>query len=79
MQLASGDKVVIYSDGLTEAEAADGSFFDTTRLRDCLRDSAQLDAAGVHAALLSALDRFTEGGTLRDDITVLVLEYMEPA
>ena len=79
VQLTAGDKVVIYSDGLTEAEGADGSFFDTTRLRDCLRKAAPLDAAGVHAALLEAVDEFTEGGALRDDITILVLEYAKPA
>lgn len=74
-QLARGDKVVIYSDGLTEAENAEGAFFDTERLRVALRENAALDAAGLHAALLSALDRFTEGGVVRDDITALVIEY----
>jgi serine phosphatase RsbU (regulator of sigma subunit) len=74
-QLAPGDKIVIYSDGLTEAESADGTFFDTERLRICLRDNASRDAAGLHAALLVAVDRFTDGGAVRDDITSLVIEY----
>ena len=74
-QLAPGDKVVIYSDGLTEAENAEGAFFDTERLRVALRDNAVRDAAGLHAALLAAVDRFTEGGVIRDDVTALVLEY----
>jgi serine phosphatase RsbU (regulator of sigma subunit) len=75
-QLAHGDKVVVYSDGLTEAEDADGQFFDTERLRLCLRDNAKSDAVGMHTALLEAVDRFTEGGVIRDDITALVLEYL---
>jgi serine phosphatase RsbU (regulator of sigma subunit)/pSer/pThr/pTyr-binding forkhead associated (FHA) protein len=78
-QLTPGDKVVIYSDGLTEAEDAEGHFFDTERLRLCLRDNATRDAAGLHAALLHAVDRFTEGGMIRDDITALVIEYAGPA
>jgi sigma-B regulation protein RsbU (phosphoserine phosphatase) len=78
-QLTPGDKVVIYSDGLTEAEDAEGRFFDTERLRLCLRDNATRDAAGLHAALLHAVDRFTEGGMIRDDITALVIEYAGPA
>jgi len=77
-ELAPGDKLVIYSDGLTEAEDADGAFFDTERLRLCLREHAALDAAGLHAKLLEAVDRFTEGGIVRDDITALVLEYAPP-
>lgn len=74
-QLAPGDKIVIYSDGLTEAESANGTFFDTERLRVCMRENAACDAAGMHAALLAAVDRFTDGGAVRDDITALVLEY----
>jgi serine phosphatase RsbU (regulator of sigma subunit) len=74
-QLTSGDKLVIYSDGLTEAEGADGEFFDTERLRKCLRENATLDAVGLHAALLEAVNQFTEGGIVRDDITALVVEY----
>ena len=74
-QLEPGDKIVIYSDGLTEAENADGEFFDTERLRLCLRDNAVRDAGGLHGALLAAVDRFTEGGVIRDDITALVIEY----
>jgi sigma-B regulation protein RsbU (phosphoserine phosphatase) len=74
-QLTSGDKLVIYSDGLTEAEGADGTFFDTERLRKCLRENGALDAIGLHAALLEAVNQFTEGGIVRDDITALVVEY----
>jgi serine phosphatase RsbU (regulator of sigma subunit) len=74
-QLTSGDKLVIYSDGLTEAEGADGAFFDTERLRKCLRENAALDAPGLHTALLDAVNQFTEGGIIRDDITALVVEY----
>jgi len=75
-QLTPGDKLVIYSDGLTEAEDANGVFFDTERLRLCLRDNARLDAVGLHGALQDAIDLFTEGGVISDDITALVLEYL---
>ncbi len=74
-QLAAGDKLVIYSDGLTEAESADGTFFDTGRLRQCVRNHVAQNATGLHAALLQAVDEFTEGGAIRDDITALVIEY----
>jgi sigma-B regulation protein RsbU (phosphoserine phosphatase) len=77
-QLAPGDKIVIYSDGLTETENGEGEFFDTERLKLCLRDHARKSAAGLHRALLAAVDGFSEGGVMRDDITVLVLEYAPP-
>ncbi len=60
---------------LTEAENAAGEFFDTERLRTCLRYNASLGAAELHKVLLRTLDAFVEGGVIRDDITALVLEY----
>jgi sigma-B regulation protein RsbU (phosphoserine phosphatase) len=75
LQLERGDKLVIYSDGFTEAENAEGAFFDTERLRTCLRENATLGAAELHKVLLKTLDAFVEGGVVRDDITALVLEY----
>lgn len=78
IRLAPGDKIVIYSDGLTEAEDAEGQFFETEGVRRCVRQNAGLDAAGLHEALRDAVDRFTEGGVVRDDITSVVLEYSPP-
>ncbi len=75
IKMDPGDKLVIYSDGLTEAEDPNGCFFDTERLRECLRENATLDASGLHAAILARVERFTEGGAMRDDITTVVLEY----
>jgi serine phosphatase RsbU (regulator of sigma subunit) len=77
-QLAPGDKLVLYSDGLTETENSDGVFFDSERLRVFLRDHARQGAAELHASLLGALDLFGEGGVVRDDVTLLVLEYAQP-
>jgi phosphoserine phosphatase RsbU/P len=77
-QLDPGDRVVIYSDGLTESENAEGEFFGTERLRACLREHAREGAADLHTAILAALERFGDGGVVRDDITVLVLEYAPP-
>lgn len=78
VKMEPGDKLVIYSDGLTEAEGPSGGFFDTERLRECLRENATLGAIALHAAILARVDRFTEGGAMRDDITTVVLEY-DPA
>ena len=77
-QLDPGDKIVIYSDGFTETENADGQFLGTETLRNLVRENAGQDAVGLHSALMTALDRFSEGGVMRDDVTVLVVEYAPP-
>lgn len=75
-QLQPGDKIVIYSDGLTEAENADGEFFDSQRLRDVVRTHSGADCFRLHAAMIQAVEAFSGGGNASDDITAVVLEYM---
>ena len=74
-QLEPGDKIVLYSDGLTEAEDAGGQFFDAERVRLCLRENSGAGATDLHKRLMDSVEEFTEGGIVRDDITALVIEY----
>jgi sigma-B regulation protein RsbU (phosphoserine phosphatase) len=75
MRLAPGDKLVIYSDGLTESMSAAGEFFDSQRLRNLLRESAGLTAFELHARLLESVRVFAEGAACGDDITAVVVEF----
>jgi sigma-B regulation protein RsbU (phosphoserine phosphatase) len=75
IQLQPGDKVLLYSDGLSEAESADGEFFDRKGLGETLNAHASMGSSGMHAKLVEAVEDFTEGAELGDDITMLVLEY----
>lgn len=75
LDLGPGDKVIIYSDGLTEAESPDNQFYGAERLRKLVREQASSDSAALHAAILQSVERFTEGCVLSDDITLVVLEY----
>ena len=75
MQLQPGDKIVIYSDGLSEAENADGDFFDKKGLAEAIQTYSSLGCLSMLNALTKAVEEFTEDGTLSDDITIVVLEY----
>lgn len=75
LQLTPGDKILIYSDGLTEAENPEGEFFDAPRLRTLLRGNGLMSAAQLYALVMKEVEVFTEGGANGDDITVVVLEY----
>lgn len=76
MQIEAGDKLVIYSDGLTEATNAKGEFYESERLRACLRENATRSAIGMHAAIRESVDTFRGAVPARDDITLLVIEYL---
>jgi sigma-B regulation protein RsbU (phosphoserine phosphatase) len=75
-QLAPADKVVIYSDGVTEAQNAAGDFFGKKRLREAIAAQAAGNCLAIHDAIQEAVASFTEGAAQSDDITVLVLEYV---
>jgi serine phosphatase RsbU (regulator of sigma subunit) len=74
-QLQAGDKIVAFSDGLTEAQDLKGTFFDAGQLKDLLRARVSDGAADLHSALVRQIQEFTSNAIQNDDITVLVLEY----
>ena len=75
IRLQPGDKVVLYSDGLSEAENGEGEFFDRAGFRDLLRSHASTNGADLHQKLIQAVKQFTDDAEPGDDITTLVLEY----
>ncbi|MGD0698284.1 MAG: SpoIIE family protein phosphatase [Trebonia sp.] len=69
--LRPGDRVVLYTDGVTEARAGD-AFFGESRIAEVLADSAGLPAQAAADALVAAAVAF-QHGQARDDIAVVVL------
>jgi sigma-B regulation protein RsbU (phosphoserine phosphatase) len=77
VQLKPGDRIVIYSDGVTDAQDVEGNFFGRRRLRDLIEESPDLSAPDLHSSLIQKLDNFTEGAVQADDVTLLVLQYCQ--
>jgi len=74
-RLAAGDKVVVYTDGVTEAQNTAGAFFGKKRLREIVLARAEESCTSIHNAIQNAVAAFTEGAAQSDDITVVVLEF----
>jgi sigma-B regulation protein RsbU (phosphoserine phosphatase) len=70
--LAPGDRVAVFTDGLTDAVNRDGEPFGADRLAAGLGDGGQAPD-DVVAALTDALDRFTLGQPVQDDRTLVVV------
>jgi sigma-B regulation protein RsbU (phosphoserine phosphatase) len=75
-RLAPGDLVVLYTDGLTEAENADEDEFGVKRVADVLARLAHPSAEQACQELLQAVNEFTGGRPLHDDATLLVIERL---
>jgi phosphoserine phosphatase RsbU/P len=73
--LEPADKVVVYSDGVTEAENREGQFFGKDRLRRVLRENARDDCRTLHRKILDAVAAFTLGAVQADDVTLVVFEF----
>jgi phosphoserine phosphatase RsbU/P len=59
-QLVSGDKIVFYSDGVTEAANSEGAFFGKRRLREILTAHELGSCMEIHDAIQAAVSAFTE-------------------
>jgi phosphoserine phosphatase RsbU/P len=79
VRLNPGDRVVIYSDGVTEANNPAGEFFGRRRLRQTVEAYPDAYASELHQVILKTLDKFTEGAPQSDDVTLLVLQYQPEA
>lgn len=71
-QLEPGDLVVLYSDGITEANDPNEEEFGMDRLVRLVRAGASLPAAGLSASLFDEVEAFAAGQPQYDDQTVLV-------
>jgi len=72
--IAPGDTLVLYSDGITEAENDKGAAFEETGLQSAVAANAMRDADGLARALLAATEKYAGEVKLVDDLTALVLK-----
>lgn len=72
--LAPGDRLFLYSDGITECPIPTGDFFDEDRLLRLLNDNKNEDLHILKQNLKQSLEDFSGGPLLHDDCTFLCFE-----
>ena len=72
IQLAPGDRLVLFTDGITEAADLEGAEFQEERLMDLVVAHRALRPAEIREKIMSELRSFT-GDKWNDDATLLVL------
>ena len=71
-QLQSGDRLVLYTDGVTEACNSEDEEFGEDRLLQVLQENAAAPAVEIQKKILQSVAQFSHG-TWQDDATLLVV------
>lgn len=72
VSISPGDRLLLYTDGITEARDANDVEFGEERLAEALQRHRHLDADGLHAAVLAEVTAFATKG-FTDDATLLAV------
>jgi sigma-B regulation protein RsbU (phosphoserine phosphatase) len=72
--MATGDRLFVYTDGITEAPGPEGDFFGYARLKDVLDASTKAPLHELKSAVLRALHQHTGKRLTHDDVTMIALE-----
>ena len=79
LQLEPDDTLVLFSDGISEAENPDEELYGVSRLSEALtgQQNAPLDV--LKQTVLDSVDKFSRGASQSDDMTLLFARYRAPA
>ncbi len=76
MQLHHGDMLVLYSDGVTEANDVNQNEYDEERFIEVLKQHRSEPAADIVKAVTKSLTEFAAGAPQADDITLVVAKVV---
>lgn len=74
--VAPGDILLFYTDGVTEAMNSDYEEFSDERLVELLKTHQHQPAADIVAAVTDAVNNYTKSHELYDDLTMVVLKRL---
>jgi sigma-B regulation protein RsbU (phosphoserine phosphatase) len=75
VRLNPGETLLLFTDGVTEANDNDGAEFGTDRLRESINGSALGHPTDLLQTCVNAVAAFRNGAARNDDMTMLALKY----
>ena len=76
VKLQSGDCLILFTDGISEAMNVDEEEFEEKRLEICVLDSYQLSAEEILQEIISSVREFVSGQPQADDMTLLLVKVL---
>jgi phosphoserine phosphatase RsbU/P len=77
VKINPGDFLILYSDGITEAQDSQGTFYEEDRLLDAALSRYTGSAVDIRNAILKDVHQFAGNAQYRDDITLVVIKRRE--
>ena len=74
IQLEKGDIVVLYTDGITEAENKDKEMFGLERLKEVIYENKKKSPKELRKAILDGINKFRKDYEQTDDLTFVILK-----
>jgi sigma-B regulation protein RsbU (phosphoserine phosphatase) len=74
MEVKPGDFLVLYTDGIVEAENPEGEQYSLDRLTGFLKSNREHEAEVIKEALVTELQGFTNRNSFDDDVTFILVK-----
>lgn len=74
INMAHGDILVMFTDGITEAQDRTGALYGEERLCDVIRLNATLSSQEIALAIVDDVQKYSAGGQYSDDKTLIVIK-----
>jgi hypothetical protein len=78
VHMEPGDLLVLYSDGVLEAEDLSGEQFGEDRLLSTIKEQSALPCTQICDHIVNRVRSFTQTKSLQDDLTVLIVRVITP-
>lgn len=75
-EVAPGDILLTYSDGLTDRIDSDGEFYSIDRIGDILRASKEKDLSTIRSEILGDASSFDQTDDLADDTAIILTRFV---
>ncbi|MBQ7596189.1 MAG: SpoIIE family protein phosphatase [Clostridia bacterium] len=76
MQIKKGDTLLIYTDGVVEAETEAHELYGEERLLECFKELDGADSETIIKTVKESVDAFVNGNDQFDDLTMLCFKYI---